>query len=141
MKLLFTIAFSLITSAAMACTDFSGTYLNHVENTPYSLSQSGCASITEENETIYTDGRYRVIAEDDSVAVSMAASFIGANLTMDSNIEYKIPFPPEVPADMVPTKVVIVYTLDSARNLQSVSTVYNSTGQVLATESGTDQRQ
>jgi hypothetical protein len=140
MKLLFTIAFSLFASVAMACTDFSGTYLTHVERNPYTITQSGCSSITEDNQTIITDGQYRVLDEDENVRVLSAASFIGANLTIDSNIEYKVAFPPEIPTEMIPTKIIMIYTLDSARNLQSVTTVYNSAGQVLTTESGTDER-
>jgi hypothetical protein len=140
MKLLFTVAFSLFASAAMACTNFSGSYRNDVEGKIYSIQQSGCSSISAEGQTIITDGQYRVLNEDETGRVMVAASFVDANLNVDTTIEYKVSIPPEFPEEMIPVKITIIYSMDSAGNLTTLSTAYNSHGQVISSESNTDQR-
>ncbi|MBC7428057.1 MAG: hypothetical protein H7336_05570 [Bacteriovorax sp.] len=143
MKLLLALSFSLFASASMACTDFSGTYRDESSAT-YNVSQSGCATVTvnssEGTETIIADGQYRVTSEDEQVRVTSAATFVGANLTIDGIVEYKVTLPPQVPADKIPARVVTIYTLDSAGNLVMNLSVLNSSNQVIAQGTMTQQR-
>lgn len=134
MKLLLALTFLTFSTVSLACTDFSGSYRDETNQT-FNVSQSACASVTvnsqEGTETIITDGQYRVTEDSDEVRITSAASFVGANLTIDGKIEYKIPMPPEIPAEMIPVRAVTIYTLDSVGNLIMYIAVYNSNNQVL----------
>lgn len=142
-KILFALCFSMFTTAAMACTDFSGRYRDE-DSALYTVSQSGCASITVSSSTgegtIITDGQFRITDEDEQVRVYTAASFIGVTLTIENRLEFKVPLPPEIPADSIPVKIILVYSKDSAGNLLITTTLYNSNGQVLGSESSTHPR-
>lgn len=144
MKTLLALGFSLFATVSMACTDFSGAYRSQEDGDVYTLQQSGCESITSNSSdgtsTIITDGQYRLNEEDENVRILTAATFIGANLTLDSKIEYKQPLPSEIPVEMIPAKVVMIAVKDSAGNLVTTTTIYNSTNQVLATSTQTDQK-
>ncbi|MBY0413168.1 MAG: hypothetical protein K2Q18_03340, partial [Bdellovibrionales bacterium] len=73
--------------------------------------------------------------------IYVAATFQGATaLLLDSKIEYKVSFPPEVPVDMIPAKVTITNSLDANRNLVTTTVVYNANGGVLQSQTNTDQR-
>lgn len=144
MKTFLALGLSLFATVSMACTDFTGSYRSQQDNDVYTLEQSGCASITANNSegtsTIITDGQYRLNDQDENVRVMTAATFVDANLTLDSKIEYKQPLPSEIPVEMIPTKVVMILVKDSAGNIVTTSSVYNSTNQVLATSTQTDQK-
>ncbi|MBC7713007.1 MAG: hypothetical protein H7177_06695 [Rhizobacter sp.] len=142
MKFLGVLAFALFTSTAMACTNFSGSYRDEQMGT-YTVTQSGCETVTVNSsdgiETIIADGVYRLSSEDEQVRIMSAAMFVGANLTIDGKIEYKVPLP-QVPADKIPARVVTVYNLDSAGNLVMNFSVINSSNQVIANGTTTHQR-
>ncbi len=141
-KLLFALCLSLFTTAAMACTDFSGSYRG--EEGIYSVTQSGCSNVTisdsSGSSTLITDGNFRVTEDSPEVRVYTAATFVGNNLTLENRIEYKIALPPEVPVDAIPARIVIVIVKDSAGGLVQTMTFYNSKGQVLGSESSTHPR-
>lgn len=143
MKVLLALTLSLFATVSIACTDFTGSYKDE-ESQTYTVSQSGCATVTvndqEGTETIIVDGQYRVTEETDEVRITSAANFVGAGLVIDGKIEYKIPFPPEMPVDMIPVKSVAVYTLDSAGNLVVNVVVYNASNQVLGESTQTHQK-
>jgi hypothetical protein len=143
MKLLWALSFALFTSASMACTNFSGTYIDDQTKT-YTVTQSACESVvvvsSEGSETIIADGVYRVTSEDEQVRITSAANFIGENLTIDGKVEYKTPLPPEVPADKIPARVVEVYTLDSAGNLVMQLSVLNLNNQTITSSTITHQK-
>lgn len=138
-KLLFALCLSVFTSAAMACTNFAGNYRG--EEGVYTVSQSACASVTISDSsgsgTIITDGQFRVSEDNEEARILTAASFVGTNLTIDNRVEYKVPLPPEVPADAIPARIVIVIVKNSAGGLVQTVTIYNSKGQVLGSESST----
>lgn len=143
MKLLLALSLSLFATVSMACTDFTGSYRDE-DSQAYTVAQSGCSSVTvndQEGTTIViADGQYRVTEETDEVIILSAANFIGATLTVNGKMEYKIPFPPEVPTDMIPVRSVSVYTLDSAGNLVIDTSVFNSNNQVLVQSTQTHQK-
>lgn len=143
MKLLLAISLSLFTTAALACTNFSGKYKNE-QNEVYTVSQSGCASVTlvssEGTQTILADGVRRVTEENAEVRVSTAASFIGANLTLNHLLELKVPLPPEVPPTAVPKTILEVYVKDARGNIVQTTTLYNSAGTVLNTMTAVHQK-
>lgn len=138
-KFLFALCLSLFTSVAMACTNFSGSYRG--EEGVYTVSQSGCASVTISDSngdmTLITDGQFRVVEDAPEARIMTAASFVGNNLTMENRIEYKVPFPPEVPADAIPSRIVVVVVKNAAGALVQTTTFYNSKGQSLGSESTT----
>lgn len=134
MKLLLVLCFSMFATAAMACTDFTGTYRNG-EGVKTQIKQSGCASVTftEANDsgTIITDGQYRVTQDDADVRVSTAASFVGATLNFDGKLEYKQPMPPEVPTQSIPRRISVVYSKNTTGDVVALMTAYNSQNQVI----------
>lgn len=143
MKLLIALCFSLFASVTMACTDFTGNYRNQ-QNEVYSLQQSGCASVAiidnEGTNTIIADGQFRLTEETDEVRILTAASFVGANFTLDHRIEYKMPLPPEVPTEAIPVKMIVIYVKDTAGNIIETTTLYNSLERVLATMTSRHQK-
>jgi len=134
MKLLLVLCFSMFATAAMACTDFTGTYLNG-EGAKTQIQQSGCASVTftdaNDSGTIITDGQYRVTQDDAEVRVSTAASFVGVTLNFDGKLEYKQPMPPEVPTQSIPKRISVVYSKNASGNVVALMTAYNSQNQVI----------
>lgn len=143
MKLLLALSLSLFASVSMACTDFSGSYRDEASNT-YTVAQQACYSVTVNNQegsqTIIADGVYRVTEEDDSVRITSAASFTGADLVIDGRIEYKVALPPEVPTELIPVRAVTTYSLDSAGNLVTSVVVYNSNNQSIGQATQTHQK-
>jgi hypothetical protein len=143
MKLFFALCFSLSATAALACTDLSGTYRDDNSET-FTLVQSGCESVTvndsSHSETMITDGVPRVISEDDSSRITASATFVGDNLTVDGNIELKVALPPEFPTDKVPKRVLMIYTKASNGDLLINTTIYNSTGAILGTQSSVEHK-
>lgn len=143
MKVLLALCLSLFASAALACTDFTGKYKNE-QNEIYTVSQSACASVTvtgtEGAGTVITDGQFRLSEENEDVKVLTAAAFIGANLTLDHRIQYKKPLPPEVPPTSIPVKILEVYVKDARGNVVLTTTIFNSTGGVLASMTSLHQK-
>nr|BDT26810.1 hypothetical protein BHI3_02760 [Bacteriovorax sp. HI3] len=146
MKVVLALCLSLFTffsSAAFACTDFTGRYKNE-QNEIYTVSQSACASVTvtgsDGSDTIITDGQFRLSEENEDVRVFTAAAFIGVNLTLNHRIEYKKPLPPEVPPTAIPVKILEVYVKDARGNVVLTTTIFNSTGGVLASMTSLHQR-
>ena len=70
--------------------------------------------------------------ENEDVKVLTAAAFIGTNLTLDHRIQYKKPLPPAVPPTSIPLKILEVYIKDARGNVVLTTTIFNSTGGVLA---------
>lgn len=142
MKLLLALCFSLFASAAMACTDFSGNYLNS-EGVKTQITQSGCTSVTftsaEGTGTMITDGQPRVTQDDAEIRVLTKAQFVGATLNLEAALEYKVAFPPEVPAQYIPRKAVVIYSKTSSGDVTAASSTYNSQNQLIysATDSYT----
>jgi hypothetical protein len=134
MKLLLVLCFSLFASAAMACTNFSGNYRNG-EGATTTIQQSGCANVTftgvDGSGTIITDGQLRVSQDDAEVRVLTSASFIGETLTMAGKLEYKQPFPPEYPTQLITRSFAMVYSKTNSGDVIAVSTFYNSENQVI----------
>lgn len=135
MKFLLAICISMFATAAIACTDFSGRYRDE-EMEVYTIEQSGCSSVTYieddgERSTFLVDGQYRLSDEDDEVKVYTAANFVGATIVFDSKMEYKQPFPDDVPEETIPRTSKIIYSKDSYGNLISMIYVYNSAGAVI----------
>ncbi len=143
MKVLLALCLSLFTSAALACTDFTGRYKNE-QNEIYTVAQSACASLTVTNsegtQTIITDGQYRLFDENEDVRILTAATFVGANLTLDHRFEYKRPLPPEVPPSAIPLKMLDVYVKDARGNVILTTTIFNSAGGVLASMTSLHQK-
>lgn len=143
MKVLLALCLSLFTTAALACTDFTGRYKNE-QNEIYSVSQSACASVTVTDsdgaQTILTDGQYRLSEENEDLRVLTAAAFVGLSLTLDHRFEYKKPFPPEVPPSAIPVKMVDVYVKDAYGNVILTTTLFNSAGGVLTSMTSVHQR-
>lgn len=134
MKLLLVLCFSMFASAAMACTDFSGNYRNG-EGVGTQIQQSGCASVTftgaDGAGTLVTDGQLRVSQDDAEVRVLTAATFVGAALILESKLEYKQPFPPEVPTELIATRFTMVFSKNTSGDVVAVSSMYNSQDQVI----------
>ena len=106
MKFLLAICISVFATATMACTDFSGTYKDETMSV-YRIDQSGCTSIAQTNSDgtrvdFIVDGQYRLMEEDEWGTISTAANFVGDTLVFDSKMEYKKPFPTEVPEVVIP---------------------------------------
>ncbi len=143
MKLLLALSLSLFAFSSMACTDFSGSYTDEFSDA-YKVSQNACASFSVSSDTeiysIMTDGKFRVTEENDEARISSAASFSGANLIVEGKIEYKVALPPEVPTELIPVRVVTVYSLDKLGNLVLVTTIYNSKNQIIEQETQTHQK-
>lgn len=144
MKTFLALGLSLFATVSMACTDFTGSYRSQQDSSTYSIQQSGCTSITsntnEGTMTVLTDGQYRVSEDNEHARILTAAKFVGSNLTIDGKIEYKQPLPSEIPAEMIPTKIVMIVVKDSAGNLVTTSNVLNSDDQVLGSTTTTDQK-
>lgn len=134
MKLLLVLCFSMFASAAMACTDFSGNYRNG-EGVSTAIQQSGCASVTfsgvDGSGTMITDGQFRVSQDDAEVRVLTSAAFIGETLTLEGKLEYKQPFPAEVPTESITTRFTLVFSKTTSGNVVAVSSFYNSQNQVI----------
>ena len=137
MKFLLAVSFSLFATASMACTDFSGSYRDD-EAGDFTYQQSGCESITRigagTSETVITDGKERVISDDEVVRIRATASFVGETLTIVSAIEYKVALPPEVPVEMIPVRADAVHTKSPNGDIIQSVTPYNANGQSLGTQ-------
>ena len=133
----------MFATAAMACTDFSGSYRDEEQKT-YSIKQSRCASVTltsdEGSASIQADGKFRVTDESDEVKVTTAASFVGTNFTLDSRISYKIEIPPQVPTELIPVKILTIYTKDTSGNLVIQTQVLNSDNDLLGDDTVTNEK-
>ncbi|MEA9356046.1 hypothetical protein SHI21_07535 [Bacteriovorax sp. PP10] len=139
MKFLMTFVLLTFASASFACTDFAGNYLDDDSN-PYSIVQSGCESFTLAGKSNIADGQFRTQQETAAIKISSAASFIDYYLQVENIVDYKTPFPPEMPLDMIPAKYVTLYTIDWKGNLAIDTTVYNNKNEVISSENTTHQR-
>lgn len=141
MKFLLAICISMFATAAIACTDFSGRYRDE-ELEVYTIEQSGCSSVTYiedsgERSTFLVDGQYRLSDEDDEVRVYTAANFVGPTIVFDSKMEYKQPFPDDVPEEAIPRTSKLIYFKDANGNLVNVIYVYNSAGTIIGSATTT----
>lgn len=84
------------------------------------------------------DGKFRVVEESDEMRVSVSSKFIGSNMTVEFRIEYLIKPSPQIPEDLIPTKILSIYTLDAAGNLKMTTTVYNKNDQVMTSDTTID---
>jgi len=138
MKVLLVLTLSLVTSLAMACTDFTGTYRDQ-EDKVYSVSQSGCNSLVLNNDagtfSAQADGKYRISSEDQQARVLTAISFSKKDLIIDHQIELKVALPPEVPTEIIPGRIYTLFGKLGNGDLGVTTTVYNLNGQVLSIES------
>lgn len=143
MKIMLTIALSLFTSLAFACTDFTGTYRDQ-EYKVYSVNQAGCSSIVLNNDegtfSAKADGQFRVSSEDQHARVLTAILFSGKDLIMDHHVELKVALPPEVPVEIIPVRIYSIYGKLGNGDLGVTTTVYNANGQVLSVESSQHQK-
>lgn len=129
----------IFASASFACTDFTGNYLDDDSNT-YSIVQSGCESFTLAGNSNIADGQFRTQQETATIKISTAASFIDYYLQVENIVDYKNPFPPEMPVEMIPAKYVTLYTVDWKGNLAIDTTVYNSKNDVISSENTIHQK-
>lgn len=144
MKFLLALCLSMFATAAIACTDFSGRYRDE-ELEVYTIEQSGCSSVTYvedngERSTFIVDGQYRLSDEDDEVKVYTAANFVGVTIVFDSKMEYKQPFPDDVPEEAIPRTSKIIYSKDTNGNLVSIILIFNSAGTVIGSATTTHPR-
>jgi hypothetical protein len=139
MKILMIFILLTFASASFACTDFTGKYLDDDSN-PYLIIQSGCASFILAGNSNIADGQFRIQQETAAIKISSAASFIDYYLQVENLVDYKNPFPPEMPLDMIPAKYVTLYTIDWKGNLAIDTTVYNSKNDVISSENTIHQR-
>lgn len=141
MKILLALCISMFATGAFACTDFSGKYIN-TELEVYTVEQSGCESVTyiedDGDRKIYiADGEYRLTEDDEDIRIYTATNFIGDNITLDSKIEYKKPFPPEMPEASITRTSKLIYTKDADGNLIENFYIYNSEGVILGSATTT----
>lgn len=133
MKLLLIGILLLFSNQSFACTDFSGKYLDDDSN-PYSIFQSGCNSFKLASAIYITDGNFRVKEESSAIKIMTASTFIEDYLQIENILEYKIPFPPEMPTELIPVRYVSLYTIGWLGNLAIDTTVYNKNGDVISSE-------
>lgn len=133
--------FSLISfsSISFACTDFSGRYQN-ADAVEYFVEQIGCESLKIASSDFITDGQFRTQEETASIKITSASSFIDYYLQIENKLEYKNPFPPEMPQKMIPAKYVTLYTIDWKGNLAIDTTVYNADNEVISSENTIHQK-
>lgn len=133
MKFLFTLLFLSFSSITLACTDFSGHYLDDDSN-PYAIFQSGCDSVQIASASHIADGNFRVKEESATIKITTASTFIEDYLQIENILEYKIPFPKEMPIELIPAKYITLYTIGWHENLAIDTTVYNKYGGVISSE-------
>jgi hypothetical protein len=139
MKLLligFLLSFSCM---SLACTDFSGNYMDDDSNA-YSIVQSACGSFIIASTTYIADGKFRPKEETSSIKITIASTFIEDYLQVENILEYKTSFPPEMPLELIPAKFVTLYTIGWMGNLAIDTTVYNKNGDVISSENTIHQR-
>lgn len=144
-SLLFSFLFSLLSfsSISFACTDFSGRYLNDDTDNAieYTIEQNRCESIKIGSSDLIADGKFRTQVETSAIKISLASSFIDYYLQVENALEYKTPFPPGMPQDMIPAKYVTLYTIDWKGNLAIDTTTYNTNNEVISSENTVHQKQ
>lgn len=133
MKLLLPLFLFSFSSITMACTDFSGNYLDDDSN-PYAIIQDGCNSFKIASTAYIADGKFRIKEESAAIKIITASTFIEDYLQIENILEYKIPFPPEMPLELIPAKYITLYTIGWSENLAIDTTVYNINGDVISSE-------
>lgn len=139
MKLLcigFLLSFSAL---SLACTNFSGKYLDDDSNA-YSIEQSACETFTVASNIHITDGQFRTKEETSAIKITTASTFIEDYLQVENILEYKNPFPTEMPLELIPAKFVTLYTIGWKGNLAIDTTVYNKNGDVISSDNTIHQK-
>ena len=139
MKLLLPLFLFSFSSITLACTDFSGNYLDD-DLHPYAIFQDGCNSFKIASTGYIADGKFRVKEESAAIKIITASTFIEDYLQIENILEYKIPFPPEMPLELIPAKYITLYTTGSSENLAIDTTVYNKNGDVISSENTIHQK-
>ena len=133
MKLLLPLFLFSFSSITLACTDFSGNYLDD-DLHPYAIFQAGCDSFKIASTSYIADGNFRIKEESAAIKIITASTFIEDYLQIENILEYKIPFPPEMPLELIPAKYITLYTIGWSENLAIDTTVYNINGDVISSE-------
>ena len=143
MKSLIGLSVFLFSTVSLACTNFSGTYLN-LERKTYTVAQNGCESLSLESDdgifTALTDGVLRASSESDDSTIFTAISFSGKDLIVDNHLHLKVQLPPEIPADVIPVRMYSIYSKLFNGDISITTTAYNMNGQVLGIETGIHQK-
>ena len=134
MKFLLALSFSLFATASMACTDFTGDYINDA-GMKFNYQQDGCESIVitidGQTKTLITDGIERVLQDDAYLRISASAIFDQSALKVTDRIFYKVTLPPGTPTEKIPALVTAILTKDAGGDITSHLTSYNAAGQVI----------
>ncbi len=143
MKTLIGLSLVLFSNIALACTDFTGTYLDQERET-YSVAQNGCESLTLTNNegsfNVLADGQLRVTNESEEATIMTAVSFSGRDLIMDNHLQFKVSLPPEIPVEVIPVRMYSIYSKLPNGNVSITTTAYNLNGQVLGIETAIHQK-
>ena len=143
MKSLIGLSVFLFSTVSLACTNFSGSYLD-LDRETYTVSQNGCESLTlttdEGTFTALADGVLRVSNESEEATILTAVSFSGKDLIMDNHLQLKVSLPPEIPVEVIPVRMYSIYSKLVNGDVSITTTAYNLNGQILGIETGIHQK-
>jgi hypothetical protein len=120
LKLLIILPFLVLSSVALACTDFTGTYRDLENASEVQIIQTKCTSVTTISDgatvVMAIDGKFNILSYEEPVTVLYRAVFESNNLVIDFRIHLDLS---DVSTDQVSN---VVFSLDSNNDLLTVTT-------------------